>query len=106
MAKKISKEMMEALKTAKSPEDLSKVLNAEGFDMQKLSLDDLDQVSGGAMTKDEIEYFCYVLSIIGDNYGKAGVADFHNSPGYGHLVQSYNELGIGFLRTALINGTK
>ena len=47
MAKKISKEMTEALKTAKSPEDLSKVLEAEGFDMEELSLDDLDVVSGG-----------------------------------------------------------
>ena len=47
MAKKISNEMVEALKTAKSPEDVSKVLNAEGFDIQELSLDDLEHVSGG-----------------------------------------------------------
>ena len=52
MAKKdFSKEMMEALKTAKSPEDLSKALEAEGFDLQELSLEDLDQVAGGTYSQ-------------------------------------------------------
>ena len=48
MAKKeISKEMIEALKTAKNSEDVSRILGMDDFDIQKLSLDDLDQVSGG-----------------------------------------------------------
>ena len=47
MAKKISKDLMEALKTAKSPEDVTKILGAEGFDIPELSLEDLDTVSGG-----------------------------------------------------------
>ena len=70
MAKKISKEMMEALKTAKSPEDVSKVLEAEGFDMEELSLDDLEQVAGGRSislgggaieinTEEELNWFVY-----------------------------------------------
>ena len=68
MAKKISKEMMEALKTAKSPEDVTKILEAEGFDIQELSLDDLEQVSGGFTlgngaitinTEEELDWFVY-----------------------------------------------
>ena len=71
MAKKISKEMVEALKTAKSPEDVTKILGAEGFDIQKLSLDDLDQVSGGAdgtitingITFSESEFNSFILTV-------------------------------------------
>ena len=45
-------DLKEALKKAKSPEDLSKALEAEGFDMQELSLNDLDQVAGGTYSQE------------------------------------------------------
>ena len=48
MAKKeISKEMIEALKTAKSPADVNRIFGLEVTEIQELSLDDMKLVSGG-----------------------------------------------------------
>lgn len=68
MEKKVTPEMIEKLKNARSAAEISRIIGLGDADVQKLSLDDLDGVSGGGHTYTDSTGHTMYVSLLDEGY--------------------------------------